>query len=155
MFDTVGVALTEGFCREATGLGTAPFVQLAYDKFPWEGKSQTQIGDEIIHLAHERIGGNARAMPGARALIQFFHERGIPLAVASASPMGIIETVLERLDFKGYFQLWHSALLEKRNKPFPDVYLGAARMLDIEPGRCLAFEDSGNGPALGGGGGGC
>ncbi len=59
--------------------------------------------------------------------------------------MGIIETVLERLDFKKYFKLWHSALLEARNKPFPDVYLGAARMLGVEPSRSLAFEDSGNG----------
>lgn len=148
VFDTVGVALTEDFCRDATGLGTAPFVQLAFDTFPWEGKTQTKIGDEIIHLAHERIGANARAMPGALALIQFFHERGIPLAVASASPMGIIETVLERLDFKKYFELWHSALLEARNKPFPDVYLGAAQQLGVEPTHCLAFEDSGNGLQL-------
>ncbi|GHB59663.1 2-deoxyglucose-6-phosphatase [Persicitalea jodogahamensis] len=145
VFDTVGVALTEDFCRSTTGLGTVPFVQLAFDTFPWEGKSQTQIGDEIILMAHERIGANAHAMPGALELIQFFYERGIPLAVASASPMEIIETVLERLDIKQYFRLWHSALLEARNKPFPDVYLGAARMLGVEPSRCLAFEDSGNG----------
>ncbi|WP_373515200.1 HAD family hydrolase [Persicitalea sp.] len=145
VFDTVDVALTEDFCKEATGLGTTPFVQLAYDRFPWEGKTQTQIGDEIIDLAHDRIGANARPMPGALALIQFFHARGIPLAVASASPMGIIETVLERLDFKKYFKLWHSALLEARNKPFPDVYLGAAQMLGTDPAHCLAFEDSGNG----------
>lgn len=145
VFDRVGVDLTEDFCRDATGLGTAPFVQLAFDTFPWEGKSQTEIGNEIIHLAHERIGANARPMPGALKLIHFFYERGIPLAVASASPMSIIETVLERLDFKQYFKLWHSALLEARNKPFPDVYLGAARMLGVEPSHCLAFEDSGNG----------
>ncbi len=145
VFDTVGVDLTEDFCRDATGLGTEPFVQLAYDTFPWEGKSQGQIGDEIIHLAHERIGANAHPMPGALDLIQFFHKCDIPLAVASASPMSIIETVLERLDFKKYFKLWHSALLEARNKPFPDVYLGAARMLGVDPAHCLAFEDSGNG----------
>ncbi len=145
VFDTVGVALTEDFCRETTGLGTVPFVQLVFDTFPWEGKSQTEIGDEIISLAHERIGDNAFPMPGALELIEFFYERGIPLAVASASPMSIIETVLERLDFKKYFKLWHSALLEARNKPFPDVYLGAARLLGVEPSRCLAFEDSGNG----------
>jgi len=145
VFQTVGVALTEDFCRDATGLGTDAFVQLAFDTFPWAGKSQVEIGDEIIHLAHERIGANAHAMPGALALVQFFHERGIPLAIASASPMSIIETVLERLDFQRYFKLWHSALLEARNKPFPDVYLGAARRLGVEPLRSLAFEDSGNG----------
>ena len=145
VFDTVGVALSDDFCRDATGLGTAPFVQLAFETFPWQGKSQAEVGDEIIHLAHERIGARVCSMPGALALIQFFHGRGIPLAVASASPMGIVETVLERLDFKRYFKLWHSALLEARNKPFPDVYLGAARRLGVEPTHCVAFEDSGNG----------
>ena len=33
----------------------------------------------------------------------------------------------------------------KRGKPFPDVYLFACRKLGMEPGECLAIEDSPNG----------
>jgi beta-phosphoglucomutase-like phosphatase (HAD superfamily) len=33
----------------------------------------------------------------------------------------------------------------KRGKPFPDVYLFACRKLGLDPGECLAIEDSPNG----------
>lgn len=145
VFEAARVPLTEAMCRAATGLGTAQFVKHIFGNFPGINATEEAIGQHILHLAHERIGQRAEAMPGAVATIRFFYDRRIPLAVASASPMDIIETVLKRLDLRQYFQLWHSALLETRNKPAPDVYLGAARMLGITPGHCLAFEDSGNG----------
>ncbi len=145
IFATVGVPLTPEICQESTGLGTEAFVKHIYARFPWEHKSEEQIGDEILALAHVRIGADAREMPGATELVRYFYEQNIPLAVASASPMNIIEIVLERLDLRRYFTLWHSALLEARSKPLPDVYLGAAQRLGVDPAACLAFEDSGNG----------
>lgn len=145
VFATVDVPLTAAICQEATGLGTAEFVKHVYTRFPWKQKSPDQLGGEILHLAHQRIGARARAMPGATELVRYFHQQKIPLAIASASPMNIIELVLERLNLRPYFTLWHSALLEARNKPAPDVYLGAARRLGVDPAACLAFEDSGNG----------
>lgn len=145
VFATVKVLLTPEICQESTGLGTEAFVEQMYTRFPWEHKSQEQIGDEILALAHERIGADAREMPGATELVRYFYDRNIPLAVASASPMNIIEIVLERLNLRQYFTVWHSALLEARSKPFPDVYLGAAQRLGVDPAACLAFEDSGNG----------
>jgi sugar-phosphatase len=145
VFKTVDVPLTVEICQQATGLGTAEFVKYIYQRFPWKHKSHEQIGKEILDMAHDRIGSEAKEMPGASETVRFFHEMGIPLGVASASPMVIIETVLSRLHLRPYFQVWHSALLETRNKPFPDVYLGAARQLNAEPSNCLAFEDSGNG----------
>jgi len=145
VFKSVDVPLTVEICQAATGLGTAEFVKYIYTRFPWTQKSQDQVGEEILALAHTRIGNSAREMPGASELVRYFHEQNIPLAVASASPMNIIEIVLERLNLRPYFTLWHSALLEARNKPYPDVYLGAARRLHVTPSACLAFEDSGNG----------
>lgn len=145
VFGTVNVSLTPEICQESTGLGTEAFVEHMYARFPWEHKSQGQIGDEILALAHERIGADAREMPGTTELVRYFYDQNIPLAVASASPMNIIEIVLERLNLRQYFTLWHSALLEARSKPFPDVYLGAAQRLGVAPAACLAFEDSGNG----------
>ncbi|MPR35785.1 HAD family hydrolase [Salmonirosea aquatica] len=145
IFKTVDVPLTVEICQEATGLGTAEFVKYIHTRYPWRHKSCDQIGEEILALAHERIGAAAHEMPGATELIRFFHSLNIPLAVASASPMNIIESVLERLNLRSYFTLWHSALLEARNKPYPDVYWGAARLLGVDPAACLAFEDSGNG----------
>ncbi len=145
VFQAINVPLTVEICQQATGLGTTEFVKFMYQKFPWENKTLQSVGEEILKIAHHRIGTTAVEMPGATNLVRYFHSLGIPLAVASASPMDIIETVLIRLGIRPYFTLWHSALLEKRNKPYPDVYLGAAKLLGVDPSACLAFEDSGNG----------
>ena len=32
-----------------------------------------------------------------------------------------------------------------RGKPFPDVFLGAARLIDVAPRECVAFEDAPSG----------
>lgn len=145
VFETVNIPITPEICKQNTGLGTTDFVKKMFDQTPWYGKSQQQICHEIIELAHYEIGTRALSMPGAKEAVLFFHERSIPLAVASASPMQIIETVLDRLQILPYFTLWHSADLEQRSKPFPDVYLGAAQRLEVSSDQCIAFEDSGNG----------
>jgi HAD superfamily hydrolase (TIGR01509 family) len=145
VFEKVNVFITPEICMESTGLGTTDFVKKMYERFPWEGKSQPQICDEIIEMAHHEIGTRALPMPGALETLRFFKEKSMPIAIASASPMVIIEIVLQRLGIVNYFTLWHSAELEERSKPYPDVYLGAAKKLGIAPEHCIAFEDSGNG----------
>ena len=52
---------------------------------------------------------------------------------------------LERLGIGQYFDSFVSVKEVQRGKPFPDVYLFACRKLGLEPGECLAIEDSPNG----------
>lgn len=145
VFRTVGLEMNEEMCKRTTGLPTDAVVRYWYERRPWTGRSLDDITGDILEKAHERIGRLAQPMPGVPQILDLFRQQGIRMAVASASPMNLIETVLDRLRIRHYFDRYHSATLEKRNKPHPDVYLGTARQLDVEPGRCLAFEDSGNG----------
>lgn len=147
VFDRVGLHLTDEECKRTTGLPTDAVVEYWFERFPWDEAIQTraEIGAAIIAGAHEQIGLKAGPMPGALEVLQFFHERGTPMAIASASPMHLIETVVDRLGIRSLLATWHSATLEAYNKPAPDVYLGVARKLGVEPARCLTFEDSGNG----------
>ncbi|WP_138500777.1 hexitol phosphatase HxpB [Spirosoma lacussanchae] len=150
VFRTVGLNLTDEECMQTTGMPIPAVVDYWYGRMPWvetPGHSRAEIGAAITEGAHERIGRLAEPMPGALAILDFFAEQGIATAIASASPMSLIEVVVNRMDIRDRLVLWHSATLEKRNKPAPDVYLGAARKLAIDPARCLAFEDSGTGLA--------
>ena len=104
-----------------------------------------ELADAITEGVHGRIATLAEPMPGAIETLQFFVGRGIPTAIASASPMSLIEVVVNRLGIRNSLTLWHSATLEARNKPAPDVYLGTAHKLGVSPADCLAFEDSGSG----------
>ncbi|WP_254448582.1 HAD-IA family hydrolase [Spirosoma rhododendri] len=148
VFDTVGLFLTDDQCKQTTGMPIPAVVNYWYLRHPWaEGPGATlgEIADRITEGAHERIGALAQPMPGAIDALNFFNERDIPVAIASASPMSLIEVVIDRLAIRDRLTLWHSATLEANNKPAPDVYWGAARRLGVNAANCIAFEDSGSG----------
>ena len=150
VFATVGLYLTDDECKQTTGLPILDVVNYWFARRPWpelaaNGRSHADLADAITVGVHERIAQFAEPMPGAIGALEFFFRRGIPAAIASASPMSLIEVVVNRLNIRDYLVLWHSATLEARNKPAPDVYLGTARKLGILPANCLAFEDSGSG----------
>ena len=150
VFGSVGLTLTDDECKQTTGLPILDVVRYWYARRPWSepdapGRSNQELANAITDTVHERIALLAEPMPGAVAAIEFFFRRGIPTAIASASPMSLIEVVIDRLSIRSLLTLWHSATLEARNKPAPDVYLGTARRLGVLPATCVAFEDSGSG----------
>ena len=72
-------------------------------------------------------------------------EKDIRTAVASASPMRVIEFVIEKFSLESAFDAVTSGECVERGKPRPDIYLETARRLGTSPARCVAIEDSVNG----------
>jgi len=83
-------------------------------------------------------------LPGAREAAIATSERW-PLGLASSSNRELIDLVLELAQLKQYFAATVSSEEVPRGKPAPDVYLEAARRLDVAPTDCAAVEDSTNG----------
>ena len=78
--------------------------------------------------------------PGAREWLAFVSELGIPLAVATSSGPRLMN---ERLgDLQSLFAAVVTRADVARGKPFPDLYLEAARRLAVPATECVAFEDS-------------
>lgn len=130
--DTLGMA----------GKGTAMVVDDWQRQFGWDPRDNTAVEQEIITLVTEWIATKGEPMPGAVETVMRCHERGLPLAVASASPAYLIEATLQRLGLAHYISVIHSGSDELCNKPFPDVYLSTARSLGVLPRACLVFEDA-------------
>lgn len=86
-------------------------------------------------------------MPGILALLQALTLENIPIAVASNSERAWVDQVLQITGLAGRFGAIATADEVARPKPAPDVYLLAARKLNIPPGHCIAFEDSPRGLA--------
>src|SRR5439155_8346970 len=68
-----------------------------------------------------------------------------PLGLASSSNRPLIEAVLEVAGLTDCFGATVSSEEVARGKPAPDVYLEAARRLDVPAERCAAVEDSHSG----------
>ncbi|MDP1814262.1 MAG: hexitol phosphatase HxpB [Leadbetterella sp.] len=145
VFKTVGITLTTEDCLKTTGIPTTAVFDYWYEISPWEGKSKQELEKMLFEKVFSMIKENASAMPGVKETLIFFKNKGLKIGLASASPLELIQIVLERLEIREYFDFYHSATLEKNNKPHPDVYLTVAKKLGCPIENCLILEDSING----------
>lgn len=82
--------------------------------------------------------------PGAAELIHFLKERGVKVAIATASGK---ENVDFYIDYLQLGQLVDPRYIVYNNgcyksKPEPDIFLSAIHLLDIQPHEVVIFEDS-------------
>jgi beta-phosphoglucomutase-like phosphatase (HAD superfamily) len=66
----------------------------------------------------------------------------IPLAVASGGTRHIIEEVLEHLGIRNLFKAIVTSEDVKNQKPAPDIFLEAARLIGVPPQFCRAYENN-------------
>ncbi len=83
--------------------------------------------------------------PGIHEILAFLHEKGIKAAVATATPIELTLSHLEKIGVKGEFDQIVSAKQVAHGKPAPDVYLYACGQIGEKPCDCIAVEDSPNG----------
>lgn len=88
-------------------------------------------------------------MPGALELVRRLAEQpGLRLAVATGSRKATF--LIKTRDHGQLVDKMHAIVTGddpavKRAKPAPDIFLEAARRLEVEPEECIVFEDSPNG----------
>jgi HAD superfamily hydrolase (TIGR01509 family) len=64
------------------------------------------------------------------------------VSVASGGVLPVVTRTLETIGFKGFFSVIVTTEQVKRGKPFPDMFLEAARRMSVRPADCLVLEDS-------------
>ena len=99
------------------------------------------LAKEIIDEMTTRLSSATTYMPGAIEFSKLVSHARIPQALVSASPRTLVNAVVSNLD-QNYFEETVAAGDIERTKPFPDPYLHAAKLLDVEISNCLIFEDS-------------
>jgi beta-phosphoglucomutase family hydrolase len=84
-------------------------------------------------------------MPGVELLLKGLKNKEIPLALASSSYPDVIDIILHKTGMKDYFDAVIDGQMAGTSKPEPDIFLLAAKILDVLPERCIVIEDSENG----------
>lgn len=80
--------------------------------------------------------------PGLREFLTFLDEQGLPIAVATSSEADYAAFSLRHAGLQGRFKIVVTGDQVPRGKPAPDIYLEAARRLEVAPAACVALEDS-------------
>ncbi len=84
-------------------------------------------------------------MSGAKKTLEFLHEKGVRMAVASGSDTCDVERCMQQLGVADYFVTFVGGEQVKNGKPAPDIFLKAAEKLGAKPENCFVVEDSSNG----------
>jgi beta-phosphoglucomutase-like phosphatase (HAD superfamily) len=69
-------------------------------------------------------------------------QKQVPMAVASNNQRANIEATLRAVGMEGAFDCIVSGQDVANGKPAPDIFLEAARRLNVAPADCIVFEDS-------------
>lgn len=88
---------------------------------------------------------NISSIDGVDNFIQELKYNNIKLAVASSSPMNVIDRIISLFNLKKYFDVLVTGDFVDKSKPEPDIFLYAAHKLGFKPEECLVVEDSYNG----------
>ena len=107
-------------------------------------ESPEEINAEVVRRLEDRYREALPLIPGATDVVETLAARW-PLGLASSSNREIIDLVLAVSGLDRFFGATVSSEEVPRGKPSPDVYLEAARRLDVAADRCAAIEDSENG----------
>jgi len=109
----------------------------------------TQLaGIDITQLVHETqdayhsMFDQVSVRDGFRELRQMLTEEGVSLSLATSNNWWIVEDELEELKLHEMFDSITTGEEVAQKKPAPDIFLVAAKKMDIEPGRCVVVEDS-------------
>lgn len=85
--------------------------------------------------------GGIKLIPEVVAVVEQYRGR-VPLAVASGGSREVVEKTLQILGVSDWFDEVVSSTEVSRGKPAPDIFLEAAKRLDVAPSDCVVFEDA-------------
>lgn len=106
--------------------------------------------DDIVQRLLVEVVADARAhtswRPGVRRLLADLRQAGVPCAMVTMSYQSLADAIADQLP-AGTFSVMVTGDQVTHGKPDPEAYLRAARLLGVEPGGCVAIEDSPTGVA--------
>jgi HAD superfamily hydrolase (TIGR01509 family) len=120
---------------------------LNYAKQEWSFESLPSVDDfwTTWEAKLNELAPEIRACPGAAWLVERLHRQEIPLAIATSSRELAVQK--KATNHQKIFSRMQAIVADghpnvQRGKPAPDIYLEAARQLQVDPADCLVFEDA-------------
>jgi beta-phosphoglucomutase len=137
-------------------------IDLSFERyFPLLGKKSSDVVGSILNLQgaeadaamqkkmdYFREGAMEKGIetiPFAEALVRSMKEQGMKLALATSSRRPKTELVLQQTGLHRYFDVIVTGDQVDNGKPAPDIFLKAAKRLQVTTDACIVFEDAASG----------
>ena len=107
------------------------------------GSSVGEVYEDMCAHVRDAYEHEVPLMPGAREFLDELAAAGVPMILASSTPVRELRCALAANDLAGYFvDVVSTEDVGGRDKEFPDVYLEAARRLGTPRSSTWVFEDA-------------
>ena len=126
--------------RAMMGMSSTEWSQYIHDELAVDVLPE-RINADVVELMAARYREHIPLIRGAREAVERM-ACSFPCGLASSSNRQLIDVVLELAELTEFFRATVSSEEVSRGKPAPDVYIEAARRLDVAPEVCAAIEDS-------------
>lgn len=144
--DGLGISIDRAFNESLKGVSREDSLRLILA----HGKQQAEIpAAQFAQLAKEKNDHYVELIerfsekdiyPGILSLLQTLKENKIKIALASASKNGPM--LLEKMGLTSLFDAIADPAAVASGKPAPDIFLEAARLIDVPITECLGIEDA-------------
>jgi HAD superfamily hydrolase (TIGR01509 family) len=129
------------FCHSMVGIPTIE-CNVMIEELYGEGFDLQEFRAVYSANVRELMAAWVPIKAGVVQVLDFLAARGVPCAVATSATRSTAESHLGRAGFLPRFATIVTRDDVERAKPFPDIYLEAARRIGVPPENCIAFEDS-------------
>ncbi len=138
------IEYTPTYRDQIVGLNQNDSGKLLIDTFELNEKVEDVISErvEILTAIYEE---ELEVVRDLIPLLDNLRTHQFKLAIASSSPLRVINFVLDMFSLHKYFPVIVSGECTDNGKPHPAIYLHTADRLEVEPSECIAIEDSING----------
>jgi HAD superfamily hydrolase (TIGR01509 family) len=140
MLSRHGISFTEKRFYELGGMPTSRIIQLLSEE---SGVAVPDI-PAMVHEKEEMFLTFLADVQPIAPVVQVAREHlgKMPMAVASGGYRRVVRLTLEQVGVLNWFGHVVCAEDTTRHKPEPDVFLEAARRLDVPATKCVVFEDT-------------
>ncbi|NLP35734.1 MAG: HAD family phosphatase [Clostridiales bacterium] len=135
-----GIELPEDLQKDVEGMSFTETATYFKKRFQLSD-SLDQIKDDWNQMAWEKYETEVPLKEGVLELLQYLKKNNKKVGIATSNSRELVDLVIEKLGVKEYFDSIRTSCEVKKGKPSPDIYLLVAKDLQVDPSRCLVFED--------------
>ena len=144
-FNEIGIPFTDEECRITTGLRFIEVAEFWFTKHGITSMTIFEFDHKVISHLCELIKEEGKLMQGVEGALKYLKTEGYKIALGTSSNLLLMNTVIDELGIRHYFDAVCSAQHLEYGKPHPEVFINCAKELQIKPSECLVIEDSVNG----------
>ena len=134
------IPVPEDYAQAIAPMGFRRAAEYTIARFGFS-QSPEEIMEEWHQMAVEQYAHHLSLKPGAKEYLEELKQQGKPLAVVTASYPELYQPALERGGVLDLFDTIVTVNQVSRGKGFPDIYLEAAKRIQVPPQQCAVFED--------------